>query len=178
LTVQSKEDQHSRGKEGRKENARSRREKGVENAHCRESLQVRRDRTSDEEPETDELRVEEDWEAAETLDEEDCCNAARTQAENRPVAVRGRGLISDVRGERDGGRGDDRREKKREEERQEEGKKRETHEVRLLISVVVVLNVAAKSNKPAIPSPEQKSGTKDAIVRTRSCMFFFRFDQF
>lgn len=40
------------------------------------------------------------------------------------------------------------------------------------------MKVAARSKRPAIPSPEQKSGTKDAIVRTRSWMFFLRVDQF
>lgn len=66
---------------------------------------------------------------------------------------------------------------------------------------LTVLNVSARLNKPAIPSPEQKSGTKDAMafkerersapssaiakrpqtessLKISSWMFFLRGDQF
>lgn len=51
-------------------------------------------------------------------------------------------------------------------------------DVRLLISSVVVLNVSARLKSEAIPRPEQKSGTKEAMVRTRSWMFFLTGLQF
>lgn len=51
-------------------------------------------------------------------------------------------------------------------------------EVRLLISPVVVLNCAARLNKVAIPTPEQKSGTNAARVAMKSIRAFLPSLQF